>query len=337
MTQLMDRGIEGQSQRIPVSIAVVVPLYNKRPHIADTIDSILAQSVLPAEIIVVDDGSTDGSAEIVSLYKQYNVRLISQENVGVSAARNRGVELATSVWIAFLDADDLWLPNHIEALLRVVQAFPDVGLVSTQYEILQDGIRLSPRYAYSRGAVCKVDDFYRRLAIGHSLVNSSTACARRDALISVGGFPVGIQIGEDIIVWIKLFEQLGMAHIGEVSSVLLRDAVNRSTSVTSVMPGSLTFLGQMLVQGGAVHRARQKSMAFLFDRMACVTAAGRQLQGDMATVRKIRLACWQYNRVMAWLAISFLGIIPMWGLRLARRWRHATSGAGCAARSQSGS
>lgn len=322
MIQLSECGAQRQYQNAAVSIAVVIPLYNKRPHIADTIESILAQSVVPTEIIVVDDGSTDGSGDIVTWYVNRGVRLISQKNSGVSEARNRGIESSTSRWIAFLDADDLWLPNHIEALLRAVQTHPEVGLVSTQYEICQDGIRLSPRYAYSQGAICKVDDFYRRFAIGHSLVNSSTACARRDALLSIGGFPAGVQIGEDIIVWIKLFEQFGMAHVGEVSSIWLRDAVNRSTSITSVMPESLTFLGDMLEQEGGIHRGRSKSVAFLFDRMACVTAAGRKLQGDMATVRQIRHACWHYNRVMAWLAISFLGVIPMWGLRLARRWRH---------------
>lgn len=305
----------------PVTIAVVVPLYNKRPHIADTIESILAQSVLPTEIIVVDDGSTDGSAEVVARYEEHNVRLISQKNAGVSAARNLGVESSTSEWIAFLDADDLWLPNHINVLRRVIHAYSEVGLVSTQYEILQDGNRIRPRYAYSQGVVCVVDDFYRRFVTGNSLINSSTACARREALRSIGGFPVNVQIGEDIIVWIKLFEQFGMAHIAEVSSVWLRDAVNRSTSITSVIPGSLLFLGDMLKQGEGGHRGRWRSMALMFDSIACVTAAGRKLQGDMATVHRIRRSCWHYGRVFAWIAIVLLAVVPLPVLRLARRWR----------------
>lgn len=324
MTQPMECRMQGQFRPTTVTIAVVVPLYNKRPHIADTIDSILAQSTPPAEIIVVDDGSTDGSVDIAAQYEMLGVRLIRQTNAGESAARNCGIMSSTSQWIAFLDADDLWLPNHIEALTQVIHSYPALGLVSTQHEIVQDGVRSRPRSAYPLGGMYKVDDFYRRFAVGLSLVNSSTACAKREALLDIGGFPVDVRIGPDIITWIKLFERFGMAHIGIVSAVWQRDAVNRSTSMTSVMPGSLTFLGQTLDLSSGVSSERRKSVAFLFDRIACVTAAGRKLQGDIPTVRKIRNACWRYNRVLAWLAISLLAAVPSPVLRYARHLRQQT-------------
>lgn len=307
-----------------ISIAVVIPLYNKSPHIAGTLDSVLSQRVQPAEIIVVDDGSTDGSADVVLPYQRLGVRLIQQHNSGVSAARNRGIEASTSQWVAFLDADDLWLPNHIECLLRVLQTYPDVGLVSTQHEILENGIRLRPRCAYAEGAVCRVDDFYRRFAAGLSLVNSSTACVRRDAVELIGGFPESIHIGEDIILWIKLFEQFGMAHIGTVSAVYQRDAVNRSTAITAVEPGSLTFLGDLLAQEGIL-QDRKNSIGVLFDKIAFFTAAGRKLQGDTATVRQIRLACWHSKRIFPLLAIYLVSAIPVMVLRVAKRWRHGVS------------
>lgn len=326
MTQPTKCGAQELTLTSQDTISVVIPLYNKCPHIAKTIESILSQSVLPTEIIVVDDGSTDGSADVVKRYKEHNVQLISQENEGVSAARNRGIATSTSVWIAFLDADDLWLPNHIEALQTAIHSYPDVGLVSTQYEILQDGERVRPPQAYSGGIVCRVDDFYRRFVTGHSLINSSTACAKREAILSIGGFPVNVQIGEDIIVWIKLFEQFGMAHIAEVSSVWFRDAVNRSTSITSVMPESLVFLGEMLKRRSGIQSGCYRSMALMFDSMACVTAAGRKLQGDIATVDRIRRACWHYGRGFAWMAIAILAVVPIPVLLLVRRWRRAGHG-----------
>lgn len=305
-----------------ISIAVVIPLYNKSIHIADTLNSVFCQRVQPTEIIVVDDGSTDGSAEIVLPYQKRGVRLIQQKNSGVSIARNRGVEASTSMWIAFLDADDLWLPNHIECLLRAIQIYPDVGLVSTQHDIIENGIRLRPRCAYGVGVVCRVDDFYLRFAVGLSLVNSSTACVRRNAVRVLGGFPEDIRIGEDIILWVKLFEKFGMAHIGTVSAVYQRDAVNRATTVTAVTPGSLTFLGDLLVQEGIL-QDRKKSIGVLFDKIAFFTAAGRMLQGDTATVEQIQLACKRSKRVLAWLAISLLTAIPAVVLRRARLWRHS--------------
>lgn len=305
----------------PVSISVVVPLYNKRPHIGETLESILAQSTQPAEIIVVDDGSTDGSADIVARYEKRGVRLIRQKNAGESAARNRGVEASSSAWIAFLDADDLWLPQHIEYLSRAIQAYPEVGLVSSQHEILQNGRRLRPRCAYPNGSICQVDDFYRRFAVGLSLVNSSTACAKRDALLALGGFPEDVHIGPDVITWVRLFEQFGMAHVGEVSAVYRRDAVNRSTAITAVMPGSLLFLSKLL-ERKSLSCERKKSVGRLFDRIAFFTAAGRKLQGDGGTVAEIRGACWRSKRWLAWSGISSLGMIPLCCLQYAQRWRH---------------
>lgn len=305
------------------SIAVVIPLYNKGPHIISTLESVLSQRVQPAEIIVVDDGSTDGSADLVLPYRRLGVRLIQQYNSGVSVARNRGIEASTSTWVAFLDADDLWLPNHIESLLQVIQAYPDVGLVSTQHEIFESGIRSLPRCAYAGGVVCQVDDFYLRFAHGLSLVNSSTACVRRNAVELLGGFPENIRIGEDIILWVKLFERFGMAHIGTVSAVYQRDAVNRSTEITAVTPGSLTFLGDLLAHEGIL-QDRKNSIGVLFDKIAFFTAAGRKLQGDTTTVRQIRLACWHSKRVLAWLAIFLLAAIPAVFLRAARHWRRGS-------------
>ena len=89
-------------------ITVVIPLYNKSAEIARAVNSVLAQSMLPREIIVVDDGSTDGSGDIVEGINSPLIRLISQENRGVSVARNVGIEAATTKWVALLDGDDMW-------------------------------------------------------------------------------------------------------------------------------------------------------------------------------------------------------------------------------------
>ncbi|BCX12974.1 MAG: hypothetical protein KatS3mg067_1912 [Thermosynechococcus sp.] len=150
-------------------ISVVIPLYNKGPHIAKTLDSVLAQTVPPAEIIVVDDGSTDDGPEVVRRYLDRGVRLIQQANDGVSVARNRGVEEAACEHVAFLDADDWWMPNHIETLARLIQQYPQAGLYSTAHLIYRDQIYVRPRSSYADGWVGLVDDFF-------SLCTGACAC-----------------------------------------------------------------------------------------------------------------------------------------------------------------
>jgi glycosyltransferase involved in cell wall biosynthesis len=105
-------------------ISVIIPVYNAAPYIAEGIESVLSQSLLPDEVIVVDDGSTDDSAEVA---KRFPVTLLQQENRGVSDARNLGVQHATGDYLAFLDADDIWLPTKLEDQLQALNEHPEAG------------------------------------------------------------------------------------------------------------------------------------------------------------------------------------------------------------------
>src|SRR3954471_13199867 len=100
------------------SVSVVIPLYDKGHCVLTTLSSVASQGRTDFEVIVVDDGSTDGSAELVKTAGLPYLRLIQQKNAGVSAARNRGISAAQGKWIAFLDADDLWSHDHLEGLLQ---------------------------------------------------------------------------------------------------------------------------------------------------------------------------------------------------------------------------
>ena len=116
-------------------ISVVVPLYNKEKSVRTTLESIRAQSYKEWECIVVDDGSTDKSREVAEQFKieDFRFKILSQENAGVSAARNAGIIAAKGEYIAFLDADDIWAPNYLETLAALINDFPDAGLYSLGY------------------------------------------------------------------------------------------------------------------------------------------------------------------------------------------------------------
>jgi glycosyltransferase involved in cell wall biosynthesis len=121
------------------SVSVIIPVYNGAKFIAETLRSILAQTAPPAEVIVVNDGSTDNTAAVVGEFGD-SVILITTENRGSCAARNLAASMARSNWLAFCDADDLWLPTKLEKQLRLANEAPGVHCVLTDYASITDGV-----------------------------------------------------------------------------------------------------------------------------------------------------------------------------------------------------
>src|SRR5216684_3247446 len=111
------------NEAIP-QFSIVIPLYNKHSYIRRAVNSVLAQSFRDFELIVVDDGSSESSHEMLADITDPRMRLIRQDNAGGGAARNRGIEEARAHWIAFLDADDMWLPGHIDELAALIRSHP---------------------------------------------------------------------------------------------------------------------------------------------------------------------------------------------------------------------
>lgn len=303
-------------------ISVVIPLYNKAQHIAETLSSVLAQSVNPHEIIVIDDGSTDGGAQVVSQFESAGVKLITQANLGVSAARNRGLEVATGDYVAFIDADDLWLPDHLLVLSELVEKWPQAVLVSTSHLIKRDGMVYTAKSSLPPGWEGCVKNFFTAFANGLSLVNSSTACVKRGVALELGGFPVGVKRGEDIILWVRLALYGVVAHKSVTTAVYNQVADNRSTLMRAhEPPGSLVYLSQLLT-GGQLRPDVRKDVAALLDHMALVTAAGFHLNGDTAGAKMIAQLMREAGRIKIALAIRAVALMPLGALHVVKRLRH---------------
>ena len=206
------------------TVSVVIPLFNKESSIAATLASVLRQSRLPDEIIVIDDGSTDASAEVaratLSASSDIRWRLLSQTNSGVSAARNRGAGEAGADYVAFLDADDEWLPEYLAEIEKLATAFPSAGVLTTR-NFRTDGIRMrvtepSPLPDGYFGMLDRPLAIYRR---GRGIIHSSSATIQKQCWDRSGGFPVGAVGGEDLYLWWKLALTETFAHSGIPLSV----------------------------------------------------------------------------------------------------------------------
>lgn len=303
-------------------ISVVIPLYNKAPHISRAIESVLAQTVQPSEIIVVDDGSSDGSDKIVKNYLKQGVKLIQQLNQGVSAARNRGVEEASEPYIAFLDADDEWLSQHLEYLSQLISQYPHASLFSTAHFIRRGGHLFRAKSSLQENWSGSIERFFRVYSDGLSLVNSSTVCARKADLKIIGGFPIGVRRGEDIITWIKLAMISHVAHTSVATAIYHQDAVNRSNQFYETEPpGSLTFIAH-LIKFSRLPRAHQTDLKLLFDTIALSTAAGFRLHTDANGFRSILDIAWNVGRYKLYCQLLLLKIMPLKTLIFLRENRH---------------
>lgn len=215
-------------QRIVKHISVIIPLYNKRETIARAIDSVLRQSIAPHEIIVVDDGSTDGSGEIVEAMSAANplIRLIRQANGGVSAARNRGIDAAQGEMVALLDGDDAWCEGYLAEIQRLADLYPDCGAYATGFYIVGDGERVVADTPRSEGIV----DFFTEAQHHYVLVPSITTLDR-ELVRRLGGFPVGMRMGEDQYLWTKIAREAKVCTSPTPLVEYSRVAENRSAAI----------------------------------------------------------------------------------------------------------
>lgn len=195
-------------------ISVVIPLYNKAETIARALDCILAQTYQDFEVVVVDDGSTDEGAAVVELYTDERIRLIRQENAGVSAARNRGIAEARGEYVAFLDADDEWMPEFLEEIVALQQEFPECRAQATSYIINSRGEKssITLRKIPIKGERGVLTNYFEVASCSHPPVCSICVCIERALLQEIGGFPLGITSGEDLLTWARIAVRTDWAY-----------------------------------------------------------------------------------------------------------------------------
>lgn len=214
-------------------ISIIIPLYNKEKYIGRAVRSALAQSVPNFEIIVVDDGSTDRGLGLVAEIEDPRLRLLRQDHRGVSAARNRGIAHARADLVAFLDADDEWVTEFLETILRLRASFPAAQVFGTGYVyVYDDGYWRLPYLRPVLGESWEgvLEDYFRVAATSDPPLCASAVAATRTALQAVHGFEETIASGEDLLTWARLAirypiaystRRLSLYHLGETSTAPL--------------------------------------------------------------------------------------------------------------------
>lgn len=176
--------------------SIIIPLYNKAPYIQRAIESVVNQSFMEYEIIVVNDGSIDGGDELVKNQYADKVTLINQKNQGVSVARNRGIEESKHQFIAFLDADDCWHEDYLFWMAKVVGKYPDAGIFGSTYtNQLPIEIKEDPE-------IIEIKDYFKQ-ADYNTLYTSSSTVIRKDFFENNEGFKKHLTKGEDLDVWFR--------------------------------------------------------------------------------------------------------------------------------------
>jgi len=180
------------------SLSVVIPTYNRASFLEETIDSVLAQTFQRFELIVVDDGSTDGTQEILSGYGE-KIRVITQANQGPSAARNRGIEEAKGEWIAFLDSDDAWKPDKLKKQIQFITDHPETKICQTEELWIRNGKRVNPRKKHEMHS-----GWIYEKCLPLCIVSPSSVMIHRDVFEKVGLFDETMPACEDYDLWLRI-------------------------------------------------------------------------------------------------------------------------------------
>lgn len=191
-------------------VAVVIPAYNAEKVLARALRSVLTQMLPPREVLVVDDGSRDGTSDVARSFGA-PVRCIRQENAGVAAARNRGIAEATAEWIAFLDADDWWEPERLAWGVAVLDRHPELNWVAGRVRQVWpgDSVELDPAPARAFAGLVDGDVFsdYFAAAAAGVWFHTNTMLIRRSCLLEVGPFDVDLAVKEDGDMWCRVAER----------------------------------------------------------------------------------------------------------------------------------
>jgi len=225
-------------------VSVIIPTYNRAHLIQDALESVFAQTFKDYEVIVIDDGSTDNTREVLGP-SMNQIHYFYQENQGISGARNRGILLSRGKYMAFLDSDDRWLPEKLEKQVSYMETHPKVGLLCCylwRYEIGKE----NEREKRPQGFPKNFEDLLR----GPNLVPTSTVLIRRKCFEWVGTFDTSLPPIEDWDMWLRIARRFDIQCLDTVLSEHRRHPHNTTTDLAKVYQGYWRFYTKIFREYG---------------------------------------------------------------------------------------
>jgi len=270
--------------KINVFFSIIIPLHNKSKYILNTLNSALNQTYSHFEIIVINDGSTDNSVDLINSLNSPKIRLISQENQGVSVARNKGIKIAKGNYIAFLDADDYWFPFHLAEIKKSITKFPNESVFCNNYNIYltkekfkKTTFSIKP----SSEEIILITNYFESSLI-NSIAWTSSVCLKKSIIDKTLLFDKNLSSGQDTDLWIRLGLKYPFIFNKRITSNHLKyieNSLSKGNTVKSRYHFTLKYLNE------------EKSNPFLkkfMDNNRFAIALNAKKKNDLITLSKVK-------------------------------------------------
>ena len=259
-------------KEIKPQVSVIIPTYNRGWIINEAIDSVLAQDYTQFELIVVDDGSTDHTSDVLDSYRN-DIKVLSQKNMGVSAARNRGIAEASGKFIAFLDSDDLWLSQKLSVQIEFFNQTPDALICQTEEIWIRNGLRVNPKKRHQ-----KPSGMIFKPSLELCLVSPSAVMIQRSLFDRVGKFDETLPACEDYDLWLRISCRFPI-HLIDIPLIIKRGGHDDQLSSRAGLDKFRIKAIEKIIKSGFLSDDQHRAAVKMLRKKCDIYAAGCRKRG----------------------------------------------------------
>jgi len=242
-------------------ISIVLAVYNGEKTIQETIDSVSKQTFSDFELIIINDGSNDSTLDVVSKIQDTRIKVFSYPNAGLSVSRNRGIHCAAGEFIAFLDADDLWTPDKLEAQFKALQGNPQAAVAYSWIDLIDE----SSQFIRSAARTRATGNVHAKLLLTNFLHTGSNPLIRKEALIQVGGFDESIFGPDDWDVFLRLAAQYHFVLVPQVQILYRLTTGSITSNISKIEAAYLQVIERAFNQAPeSLQHLKSQSLAKLY-------------------------------------------------------------------------